>query len=46
LSQHASLRFIRVITSLVSAGVYTIFVVAMYKSMVRGFDMIVRRQQV
>ena len=45
-SQHVRLRFIRVITSLVSAGIYTIFVVTMYKGMVRGFDMTVRRQQV
>ena len=40
------LRFLRVVTSLVSGGIYAIIVVTLYKSMVRGFDMIVRRQQV
>ena len=40
------LRVLRVVTSLVSGGIYAIIVVTLYKSMVRGFDMIVRRQQV
>ncbi|MCH7872574.1 MAG: ABC transporter permease subunit [Planctomycetes bacterium] len=40
------LRILRTVTSLVSAGIYAIIVVTLYKNMVRGFDMIVRRQQV
>ena len=44
-AEHYKLRVMRVVISLISSGVYAIIVVTMYKQMVRGFDMIVRRQQ-
>ncbi|MGD8451081.1 MAG: ABC transporter permease subunit [Phycisphaerae bacterium] len=40
----ASARVTRVLFSLASAGVYLAITYAVYKSMVRGFDMTVRRQ--
>lgn len=46
LGEQLRLRFLRVVMGLVSCGIYAGLVVAMYKSMVRGFDMTVRRQQV
>ncbi|MBN2446662.1 MAG: hypothetical protein JXO22_08050, partial [Phycisphaerae bacterium] len=43
-SAQAQVRIIRIITSLISAAIYLGITFSLYKNMVRGFDMIVRRQ--
>jgi ABC-type transport system involved in multi-copper enzyme maturation permease subunit len=45
-AQHLRLRFMRAVTAVISCCVYMAIVVGVYKQMVRGFDMTVRKQQV